>query len=371
MQPKVLFIATVDYHFSGFHIPTFRLFKEQGWEVHVAANGNSSLPFCDQKYILPITRSPFSKVNFLAYRKLKRILSQNLYDIVHCHTPVGGVIGRLAARSFRKNATRVFYTAHGFHFYKGANPASWLLYYPIERWLAKITDTLITITQEDYNLVMRHKFRAGNLAYVPGVGVDIELFCPMDSDQRQNKRKQAGFSPEDRLLVYTAEFNQNKNQALLIEVLDNLSRYSSLASIHLLLAGEGPLKKACQQLAINLGLSERVHFLGYRDDLPDLLPLCDISVASSLREGLPVNIMEAMACSLPVVAIDNRGHRELVLNGKTGWIVSTTEEMAAKINQILESPTLADEFGRAGRIRIKAGFTKQHVQNCLAVLYFS
>ena len=152
---KVLFCATVDYHFKAFHLPYLKWFKEQGWQVHIAASGELELPYTDQKFNIPIQRSPFRMKNFEAYNKLKQLMDHNKYDIIHCHTPMGGVLARLAARKTRANGTKVIYTAHGFHFCKGAPLINWLTYYPIEKMLANDTDCLITINQEDYQIALR------------------------------------------------------------------------------------------------------------------------------------------------------------------------------------------------------------------------
>lgn len=319
MNKKVLFCATVDYHFKAFHLPFLKWFKEQNWEVHIAAAGNLHLPHVDKKYNLPIHRSPFNKINISAYKELKSIIDNHQYDIIHCHTPMGGVLGRLAARDARKKGTKVLYTAHGFHFCKGAPAMNWLVYYPIERILSRYTDELITINQEDYQLALRHRFKAGAIKHVHGVGVNTEQFKPASPLQKNELRKEYGYQADHFLLFYAAEFNKNKNQQLLIKAIAALK--DKAPHIKLLLAGEGPLLKECRKLSANLGVSHLVDFLGFRKDIEKLLKISDLAVASSLREGLPVNIMEAMACGLPVVATDNRGHRELILNTNTGWIV--------------------------------------------------
>lgn len=425
MPRKVLFIATVDFHFLAFHLPTFRWFQERGWEVHVACGGSSDglgasfhpeqyrqIPHCDRRFQIPITRFPLTRQNLAAYRELKKIIAEGHYDLIHCHTPVGGVLGRLAAREARKKGCRGFetvhamakgerrarfpenlgdsddlqrtqavqpercpilYTAHGFHFFKGAPLLNWMAYYPLERWLSRYTDVLVTITEEDFHLAKNHRFKAGRIAHVSGVGVDTAHYQPLSFLERGLFREMAGFRQEDLLLVYAAEFNQNKNQALLIQAMAALaaSTCSAASRVHLLLAGKGPLLDSCRQLARKLGVSDQVRFLGQRQDLPDLLPLCDIAVASSLREGLPVNVMEAMACALPVVAVDNRGHRELVVEGETGYIVRAgdAEGMAKRLLALIQNSSCAKAMGRAGRERVMTHYDSRRVQAQLAALY--
>ncbi|MHA6485282.1 glycosyltransferase family 4 protein [Paenibacillus sp. strain BS8-2] len=325
-QPKILFCATVDYHFRAFHLPIMEWFQELGWEVHVAARGGLTLPHTDRKFDLPIERSPLRQSNVKAYRMLKKIIDETGYDIIHCHTPMGGVLARLAAREARTKGTKVFYTAHGFHFYKGAPLLNWLLYYPIERWLSSHTDCLVTINEEDYRRARKAEFRSGIIAHVHGVGVDTEYYAPISENEKRVRRERFNYGPDHFLMIYAAEFNANKNHRLLIYALAKLK--ARVPGARLLLAGEGPLLHDCRVLAIQLGVAHLVEFLGYRDDLDELYPMCDAAVAASLREGLPVNVMEAMACGLPVVATRNRGHSELVDEGRTGFIIEPDDVAA-------------------------------------------
>ncbi|MCM3735040.1 glycosyltransferase family 4 protein [Bacillus cytotoxicus] len=353
MSKRVLFCATVDYHFKAFHLPFMKWFTEQGWEVHVAASGNIQLPYVNKKYDIPIQRSPFKLQNYHAYKKLASIIDKNKYSIIHCHTPMGGVIARLAAKTARREGTKVIYTAHGFHFCKGAPLINWFVYYPIEKMLAHYTDCLITINKEDYNRAVKHRFQAGSIEHIHGIGVDTEQFRPITETHKQSLKEQSGYKSDDFLMLYAAEFNKNKNQQLLIQSLSLLK--NEVPNAKLLLAGNGPLMEDCKNLAFRLGVTEMVHFLGYRNDISSLLPMCDLAVASSLREGLPVNIMEAMACALPVVATDNRGHRELILNNENGWIVSHDNivEMSNKIKHFIQNPNLSVQFGSTGRKMIE------------------
>jgi glycosyltransferase EpsD len=346
MTNKVLFCATVDYHFKAFHLPILKWFKEKGWEVHIAASGEIELPYVDQKYNIPIQRSPFQSKNVEAYQELKAIIDKNDYKIIHCHTPMGGVLTRLAAKQARKHGTKVFYTAHGFHFCKGGPTMNWLLYYPIEKVLARYTDCLITINNEDYELANSHRFRATEIEHVHGVGVDTERFKPLNIVDKRNQREKLGYNANDFLLFYAAEFNKNKNQQFLIKALAKIK--DSIPNARLLLAGEGILQDSCKKLASELGVDHMVEFLGYRNDIVNLLPMCDVAVASSLREGLPVNIMEAMACGLPVVAIKNRGHTQLVKNNENGFIVNSEENelFSKKLKELGTNKALCNTLGQ-------------------------
>lgn len=368
MPRKILFCATVDYHFTKFHIPYMKWFKEQGWEVHVAASGQLELPYTDVKFSIPIHRSPFRYSNMLAFQKLKTIINQENYDIIHCHTPLGGVLARLAAVEARARGTKIIYTAHGFHFYKGASPFNWMLYYPIEKQLAKITDCLITINTEDYLLAKEKEFKASLIEHVHGVGVNTERFTPMDEQTKKATRETYRYKDDEFLLIYAAEFNHNKNQKFLMQAIEQLKK--EIPKVRLLLAGEGPTLQQCQVEMFRLGIASSVDFLGQREDIDTLLPMCDVAVASSLREGLPVNVMEAMACGLPVVAVTNRGHRELVEHEVNGYLVERDDVsgFVEKILTLYQNKTLKQQLGKESRSRV-SHFSLVKVQKELESVY--
>ncbi|WP_276328211.1 glycosyltransferase family 4 protein [Evansella clarkii] len=368
-MPKILYCATVDYHFSAFHLPYMKWFKEQGWEVHVAAAGKMTLPFTDRKFNIPIQRSPFKPDNLTAYRELKTIIHENDYQIIHCHTPLGGVLTRLAAREARKRGTKVLYTAHGFHFCKGSSAVNWAVYYPIERFLSRYTDCLITINDEDYLLATKHNFNVGEIKQIHGVGVDTERFKPAGLKGKEELRKIYGYDPEAFLMFYAAEFNKNKNQQHLLKMLAMIK--DELPEACLLLAGEGSSLEECRKLAEQLGISGMVDFLGLRKDIDQLLPMCDVSVASSFREGLPVNVMEAMASGLPVAAIDNRGHKELIQPNKNGFLTDkdNVELFANKILLLAKNKELRNNLGTNGRTLIKSKYSVHRVLEEKAQLY--
>ena len=194
---KVLFIATVvKTHIMEFHIPYLKMFKDMGWETAVAARNDFEnpddcvIPYCDKYYDIHFERNPFKPQNISAYRQLKHIIDTEGYDIIHCHTPVGGVIGRMASGRARRQGSKVFYTAHGFHFFHGSSPVSWILYYPVERLFARMTDVLITINTEDYKTAK--SFKAGMVEYTPGVGVNTEKIRHGVQTDRKTKRKEFG-----------------------------------------------------------------------------------------------------------------------------------------------------------------------------------
>ncbi|MFC7322713.1 glycosyltransferase family 4 protein [Halobacillus campisalis] len=370
MVQKILFSATVDYHFKAFHLPYLKWFKEQGWDVHVAASGEIELPYVDQKYNIPIQRSPIDKKNIQAYRQFKKIIDDNQYNIIHCHTPMGGALTRLAAIKARKHGAKVIYTAHGFHFCKGAPLMNWLMYYPVEKVLAHLTDSLITINEEDYHLAQR-KLKAASIELVHGVGVDSEEFKPVPYKEKIALRKSYGYRPDDFLFIYPAEFNANKNQQFLIHAF-NLVK-NKMPNARLLLAGEGAGLDNCKKMAKQMEIQSKVDFLGFRRDMKQLLSISDVGVGSSLREGLPVNIMEAMACELPIIAVENRGHRELIDHDVNGWLISKDEviEFSRKMQVLANNRELIEQLGKEGRRTIVGKYNVPKVLNQKKVIYQS
>lgn len=370
---KVLFCATVDVHFQKFHLPYLRWFKEQGWEVHVAASGEMQLPYADHKFQLRMERSPLHWHNAGAYRALKRLIREHRYDLIHCHTPMGGVLARLAARKMRRLGTKVIYTAHGFHFYQGASFLSWMIYYPVEKVLSMFTDCLVTINEEDYGAAGSRRFRAKHIEHIHGVGVDTEKFRPVNLAEKARLREKCGYDGHLFLLCYAAEFNANKNQQLLIRAMSVIQK--ELPHVKLLLAGEGPLLHHCTQLARSLGVESQVDFLGYREDVEHVLQMCDAAISSSHREGLPVNIMEAMACALPIIAMTNRGHRELVHHQSNGLLVQADDvhAMAESIQALATQPLRCQAYGQKGRQLVESKYSldrvmKEHVRMYLRMM---
>lgn len=350
---KVLFTATIDSHILNFHIPYLKWFKEQGYEVHVASNGESNIPFVDVKHNILFERSPYSIKNINAYITLKKVIEQNDFNIIHCNTPIGGVLTRLAARKLRSMGTKVIYTAHGFHFYKGASLINWTVYYLIEKWLAKYTDCLITINEEDYIRCTNNNFKAKSIKIVNGIGINLQNFQAQTFVKRTELRKVYGYRENDFILIYAAELNYNKHQDLLIDAVNILKIRTP--NVKLLLAGVGVLKKQYKKQVRKLGLEENVEFLGYRSDIIDLLKLSDIAVSSSRREGLPVNVMEAMATGLPLVVTDVRGNRDLVHNGENGYVVDIedVEMFSSSLESLYRSEDLRKEFGEKSLELIK------------------
>lgn len=359
---KVLFVATVPGHINTFHIPYLKLFKDKGYEVHVASNRNDDIKYCDRKIIIPIKRSPYKISNLKAIKELKKTIEEEKYEIIHCHTPMGGVVARLAAKKARKKGTRIIYTAHGFHFYKGAPLKNWLIFYPIEKILSRYTDTLITINKEDYELARTHfNKRCKDIQYAPGVGIDTSKFNIALSNKEKIKIKNSiGLKENDFVLACVARLDKNKNQIFLIECMKEIIKKNN--TIHLLLIGPDELNGYYQSQAKYYNIEKNIHFLGRRDDIPRVLQIVNIVVSASKREGLPVNVMEALASNIPVVALNCRGMQDLITNGENGYIVSSKEEFIDKILEIKRKNTLK-------KVELDQKFTISSVEKQMKEIY--
>lgn len=350
---KVLFIATViQKHINVFHLPFLKSFQDKGYKTYVAASNDTdsrdvNIQYCDEYIEIDFKRNPLNPKNLSAYCKLKKVIDSHDFDIIHCHTPVGGLLGRLAARKARKKGTRVFYTAHGFHFYNGAPLKNWLFYYPVEKICSYFTDVLITINHEDYALA-KSKFKAKEVCYVPGVGIDISRFENFQVD-RNSKRREIGIPEEAVLLFSVGELNENKNHQIVIRALAKIND----PKVHYAIAGIGDKNEYLLNFAESLGVSKRFHLLGYRTDVTEIYSVSDIFCFPSFREGLSVSLMEAMACGLPVICSRIRGNTDLIDSG--GGILfdpHSPDECCQAVVDILNK-----DIKQMGEVN------KEHVQN--------
>lgn len=365
---KILFVATVRSHIGQFHMPFIRELKARGVEVHAAFKDNSAdkpgldLSAIDKTFEVPFERQPLRPNNIKAYRELKKIIDGNGYDAVHCHTPMGAVITRLAAKSARKKGTKVIYTAHGFHFFKGASIKNWMLFYPVEKYLSKYTDCLITINSEDCELAHKKKFRAGKIYKVHGVGVELDKFKAVDADEKVRLRAEYGYDGDTFIMIYPADLSVRKNQPMLFDALQKIAEKNK--NVKLLLPGQPIRLEEYKRMVSERGIADNVEFLGYRRDINNLVGLSDLSVASSFQEGLPINIIEAMAMGNAIVATDVRGNNDAVEDGVNGYLVPVGDSdlMAEKILELMNDREKLRTFGENGLDMVK-DFSTENV-NC-------
>ena len=342
---KVLFVANIAKHIIRFHLPYLKWFQENGYETHVAANGSESIPYCDVQYNLPIQRNPFSFKNISIHFELKKIIESNHFQIVHGHTPMGGVLARTASITARKNGTKVLYTAHGFHFYKGSSALNWILYYPVEKYLSKYTDAIITINKEDYELTVNKHFKANSLYQLNGIGIDTSRFMHVDLTKKEEIRIKNSFHKDDFILLYVAELISRKNHKFIIE--STLSLIKEIPNIKILFAGRGVLTEQLKELINNLQLANSIFFLGFRNDVDELIVMSDVGISASKQEGLGLNLAEEMICGLPVVASVDRGHKEMVIHGENGFLFeqNNSQEFVKYISYLYHNPNKKNEMG--------------------------
>ncbi|MCD7738779.1 MAG: glycosyltransferase family 4 protein [Lachnospiraceae bacterium] len=360
---KILYVTTVSVT-MGFFEQHFRMLLDDGHTVELACNCGEPLPqFCTDMglkgYSIPFSRSPLAKSNLSAIRELKRVIEDGHYDIVHTHTPTASVCVRIVCRKLRKQGLKVFYTAHGFHFYKGAPVKNWLLFYPVEWLCAHWTDVLITINKEDYERA-RKRLRAKRIEYVPGVGIDLNEFN-RHGCTGVRKREELGI-PEDAVWVLSVgELIPRKNHETLIQAV------ARTKGICLTIAGQGPLRDYLISQIDRLGIADRVKLLGFREDISELCASADVFALPSFQEGLSVALMEAMACGLPCVVSAIRGNIDLI-DEKGGVLFEphSVEQAAEALTEIVS----CDRTSMAGcNVEKIKKFDIEHVVGMMRELY--
>jgi glycosyltransferase EpsD len=379
---KMLMVASVASMIDQFNMPNIKLLISLGYEVHVAANfnyGNTSSKLRVEEFKKELGKQGIhfhhvgferniSKIaaNMRAYKQIVELIKLNKYTFIHCHSPIGGVCARMAA--YKLNIP-VIYTAHGFHFFKGASLINWLVYYPVERWMAVRTDILITINSEDYEIAKK-KFKANQVHLVNGVGVDINKFKPQTLKSKLELRKHLGYSESEFILLYVGELSPRKHQDLLIHSI-HILKYK-IPKIKLLLVGLGERSEYYKEKVNDLGLGENVVFLGYRNDIADLMNISDLAVSSSRQEGLPVNVMEAMATGLPLIVTNCRGNRDLVSDGENGFIIGMedAEGFAKSIEGLYRSKCDREKFG-VKSLELIQRYTLDNVAKDMENIYLS
>lgn len=377
---QVLMLASVASMIDQFNMPNIALLQKLGYHVDVACNFEQGNTCSDARvaelksklremnvrcYQIDFARNiKCIGQNIKAYQQVKKLMEQNHYVFCHCHSPIGGVVARIAGH---RTKTKVIYTAHGFHFYKGAPIANWLMFYPVEKILSYWTDTLITINQEDYERA-ENKFHMKKLVYVPGVGVDISN-DKLDKLQKEKKRTEFGIPKDAFWILNVAEFTSNKNQITEIKAIERLDD----SNVYLAMCGIGARKEELEEYVLQHKLEKTVKFLGFRSDIKELMESTDCFMLSSFREGLSVALMESMAAGCPVICSKIRGNVDLI--DDDGGILVKPESVDEHVNAIKYMKAMKErnlrEYiskGLANKEQIKE-FSKEKVQEIMMKVY--
>ncbi len=348
---RILYITTIGGTMTFFKSFVSEL-VEQGHTVDIACNDKiSAVPEIYKElgskiYTISCTRSPLKFLTLKAIKELREIVKENGYDIVHCHSPIAAMCTRLACKKLRKKTgLKVVYTAHGFHFYKGAPKKNWLLYYPIEKLCAKHTDLLITINQEDYELASK-KLKAKKVVYVPGVGIDVAKFANAVVDVKA-KREELGVPADAFVLTSVGELNENKNHQVVIRAIAKLNN----KNIHFILAGKGCLEEKLRCLSKDLGVEKQVHLLGYRTDIVEIYKASNVSIFPSIREGLGLAAVEGMSAGLPIIVSDNRGSASYAKNNENAFVCkyNDVDGFALAIDKLYKDKELCERWGKINK----------------------
>ena len=367
-RKAVAFVATVDVHIYAFHIPFMKMLAEMGYEVEVAcANTGFVERIRDEGFTvneIPFSRNPLNPSNLIAFVLLLRTFRRKSYRMIHLHTPVAGFLGRIAGRISRVPC--IIYTAHGFHFHEYGSKFGNFLYYRLEKLAGKLTDVLITINKDDYKIaVSKSLVSCGKVVYLPGVGVDAGFFSPSRIDSENPEKRKNSITN----LISIGRLEREKHCAQILRAL-KLVRGMKI-EFRCTFVGSGKLQRVLIRASEMFGLRDDVVFTGYIEDVRPELAKASIYISASLREGLPVSVMEAMAMEKPVVAYNIRGVRDLVVNGETGFLVpfGDVQGLAEKICFLIQNPEVAREMGRKGRERVLKEFDLKIIMESMRKLY--
>ena len=371
---KILFISNLSNRITSFVTASIEAAHSLDIEFYQAANwGNteiSQIQSDEQQYGIhiksfPFSRNPLSKSNFKAYKELVQFIKTEKIDYIHCNTPTGGLLGRLAGKKCK--VKKVIYQAHGFHFYKGAPLKNWLLYYPVEKWLAHYTDALITINNEDFERAKK-KFKLrnhGKVYYVPGVGIDTTQYN-LDEKLREGKRRELGLNEGDIVVISMGDLIERKNYDTAIRAIAEANE----PKLQYFICGKGPEEEKLKALTESLGVTKQIHFLGFRSDIKELLTAADIFLFTTKQEGLPRSMMEAMASGLPCIASKIRGNTDLLDGTDGGFLCKTTDvsDYAEKLKILASDKDLRKTMGRINLVTIH-GFNSETVSKEIVKIY--
>ncbi len=345
---KRVLLTCTDLMTIQFMVPHIRYLAENGFSVELACSVvgdrlddvKNAVGDVAKIHILRLERSPFSPNNLKGYGDLKKLLKENTYDVIWTNEPVMGVMTRLAARKARKKGTKVIYMAHGFHFFKGAPLINWLMWAPTEVIMSHFNDVLVTINWEDYNWAKKHT-HAPVIKHIDGIGVDFSNRESVIS--REEKRNQLNITQDDILVLSVGELQKRKNHQVIIRAIAKLNN----PHIKYIICGQGVLEDELKALGEKNNLQNQLFFLGYRADIPEIMSACDIYAHPSIREGLGLASLEAMASGLPLITSNVQGVPDYVENGVTGYMCSPmdVEAFSENLNKLTTDKALREKIG--------------------------
>ena len=367
---KILYITTLSRTINAFLVPHIESQLDRGNIVDCACfiDKDRELPLRlkDRNvnfFDVPFSRNPLDFNNLKAFKELIKIQNENNYDIVHVHTPIAAIYGRLLKVKFPNLKT--VYTAHGFHFYKGAPKINWIIYYTIERFMARYTDVILTMNEEDY--LNSKKFKIKNTYKINGVGLDLNHYNALDID-RSKIRRELGLKDDDFVVIMIAEFNKNKNHKQMIDAVEILKKRN--IEIRVLCLDDGVLFDEISEYINSKGLNENIKLLGFRKNVNEIICASDVGILMSYREGLPRNIMEIMACKKPVIGTNIRGIKDLIIDGYNGFLVNIgdAESTADRIEDLLSDRELLGKMSESSYEYIQ-DYAIENIVNYLEGVY--
>lgn len=368
-KKKVLFIASVAVHFHAFHRPYLKWFYDQGYEVHVACKGDFSDPHVAKVWNINFARSPLSLSHIRSFLQLKKIINENNYALISCHTPMASALSRVSAISARKKGTPLLYTAHGFHFFRGASVGYWLTYYPIEVALSYLTDAVICINKEDFDLINSKGSASTDYYLIPGIGVSSSRFEPLSMDQKIQLRTALDINKNDFVMIYAAEFIDRKNHKLIVDAIALLG--SKADNFKVLFAGVGTLMDELKAYVSSCDLDEEIRFLGYVTDIEKYFKVADVALSASKQEGLGINLVEAMMCGAPVIATIDRGHCTVVDDRVNGILFpqNDAKALADAIIELYQNEELRSKMSKEA-IKKSAEFEIEKSLDAMSKIYY-
>ncbi len=376
MSPSALFVTTVPITLEAFLLPFAEHFRAKGWRIDALTKDATRYPAIlgsfDTLYDITWSRNPLAvSDHFDTWARVRRIVIEGGYDVVHVHTPIAAFVTRFALRSLPPaERPAIIYTAHGFHFYEGQSRAGHAVFSGMERRAAPWTDFLVTINEEDFRAARAFRGIAPErVRLIPGIGVDVERYDPASVSAEERAAVRAGLevSPDAFMLVMVAEFSPVKRHGHLLEALARVED----DRVIVVLAGAGPLEDEVRERVVALGLEDRVRFAGFRRDIPALLAAGDALTLVSAREGLPRSVLEAMSMGRPVIGTRTRGIVDAVGDDEAGWIVPKHDvaALAEAIDRAADDPAEARRRGTVARERARERFALADVLGAYADLY--